>query len=862
MWPFQRRPSDAEIARELRDHLELEAEELRAAGRGDDAPFGARRAFGNLALTTEAVRDVWRFPSLDQVRQDLRVGWRGLRHSPVYAIAATITLALGIGASTAIFSLGDPLINRPFPLLPESHLAWIIRRSARCPACGATPAEYLTLAKDTRALSAVGAASMWRGTLRGSQGSEMLTGYAVSANLFSLIDAPFALGRGFRPGDDAPGAAPVAVLSYKFWQSRFGASPRVIDSVVTLSGVPRRVLGVLARDLAFPTQSDAYVPLALPPDAANDHTAEYLDVFGRLAPGATIAQARAEADLVSAQLARESPLTDSAAVLVARPLAEFHTDDLRLLVLPLAVAVALLLLAACVSVANLALARTATRRREFAVRAALGGRGGRLARHLLAEAAFVALAGGALGVVCAAWGVRAMHDTVPASFAAYAPGWARMSIDGRALVFTMCASLGAMLVFAALPIARATRVDLASVLSEGGRGSAGGMHGTRLRSTLVILEVSVAIVLLTGAALLTRSVRNMRVGDPGIRLDHVLTMHFSLPAGLPDSAKRAAYRTLESRLAETPGITAAGFASSTPLSNNFESVAFTIPGQPLPPNGQPNVAIDQQVSANYARVMGVRMLRGRGLEARDVAGAERVAVINAHMADHYWPHRDPVGETITIGTETWTIVGVASNVHHGGLDEPLRDEIDRTIDQAPLTTGDLEVLTAGDPARMKDVVRAAIAAADPDLAIGDLMTMREMEARHVSAFALMSGVLTVFAAVTFVIAIVGLYGVVAYGVQQRTREIGVRIALGAGTRRILEQIAGGALRLTAVGAAIGCAGAFVFGRLLTAALYRVTTSDPATPLAVAGALLLVALIAALVPAWHASRVNPVTALRD
>ncbi len=862
MWPFRRRPSDAEIARELRDHLELEAEELRARGAARAAPLDARRRFGNLALTTEAVRDVWRVAHVDQLWQDVRQGWRALRHSPVYAVTATITLALGIGASTAIFSLGDPLIDRPFPLLPESRLVWIVRRSPSCASCASTPAEYAALSRASRALSAVGAASMWRGTLRDAAGSELVTGYRVSANLFSLLQAPLAVGRGFRAGDDASGAAPVTVLSYAFWQSRFHASPGVLDSSITLGGTPHRVIGVLGRDLVFPTQSDAYLPLTLPPDAANDHTAQFLDLFGRLAPGATVSQARAEAQGVSAALAREAPRTDSGAVLAARPLSEFHTDDLRLLVLPLAVAVALVLLAACVSVANLALARTSVRRREFAVRAALGGRRGRLARLLATEAAFIAIAGGALGVLGAAWGVHAMRDTVPASFAAFAPGWVRMGIDGRALIFTLCVCIGAVIVFASLPIARATRVDLASVLSDGGRGSAGGVHGTRLRSVLVILEVSVAIVLLSSAALLTRSVRNMRTGDPGVRLDNVLTMHFSLPSDVADSAKRAVYRHLDERLGEAPGIVAAGFATTTPLSNNFQGVAFTIPGQPPPANGQPNGAIEQDVSPDYARVMGVRVLRGRGIGARDVAGSQRAAVINAYMANRYWPGRDPVGETITIGGDPWTIIGVASNVYHGGLDEPLRSEIDRPIDQVPIATGDLEVLTTGDPSRAKDAVRAAIASAEPTLAIGSMLTMREMEARHVSAFVLMSGVLSVFAAVTFVIAIVGLYGVVAYGVAQRTREIGVRIALGAGARRILRHVAGGALRLTAVGIVIGCAGALFFGRLLTATLYRVTASDPTTPLAVAGVLLLVALAAAIVPAWRAARVNPVIALRE
>ncbi len=857
------RPSDAEIARELHDHLELEAEALATRGFGPEAATAARRTFGNATLVAESVHEVWSWTWLEQLREDARQALRGLRRSPAYTISAALTLGLGIGAATAVFSLAFAVLQRPFPLLPQERLLWVVQRSRQCPTCdNASAAAFLTLRSEPRTMSEVAAAMGTRATVRGTEGTELVEAYATSANIFSTIEAPFALGHGFSPDADQPGHDDEVVLSWPYWHGRFAGSRGVLDSLVVVDGRARRVVGVLARGLSFPMAADVYRPLVLTAADANDHASRYLDLFARLAPGTTVQSADREAAAVSRQLAAAAPRTDAEWVLVPRPLAQFHSDDVRPLIRIMAVAVALTLLAACVSVANLALARAAARRRELALRAALGARRAQLVRHLLVEALLVSTSGALLGVGLAAWGVRRMQGAVPASLSRFAPGWAGAHVDAHALGFALLVCIAAMLLFALLPAVRATRVDLSSVLSEDSRGSAGGVHGTRLRATLVVLEVSTALVLLAGATLLARSVRNMLTGDPGIRVDHVLAMHLVLPNGLRDSAARAVLANLDERLHAERGVLGAGLASTTPLSNESRGTSFEVPGRAPAPDGQPLRATDQRVSPDYFRTMNIRVLAGRGLEPRDVDGAPRIVVVNRHLADLIWPGADAPGRVLRIDGETWTVVGVVSNVRHHGFEEPVRPEVYRSVQQALSNEMALHVWTAGDPSAAFGAIRRAVAAADPGIALGDVMTMREIEARHVSPFTLMAAVLLVFAAVTTIIALVGLYGVIAYGVALRTRELGVRVALGAQRRDIVLHVAAGALRLTTVGVMAGIVAAFGFAQLLRSMLYGVTASAPGTPALVGALLLVAALGAAVLPAWRASRVSPLLALRE
>jgi len=856
-------PSDADIARELRDHLELDAEALAHSGRvkPGDAADVARHRFGNLGSVGESVRDVWHWTWLEQLAQDTRHGARALGRSPAYGVAVTVTLALGIGAGASMFSLSDA-IHRPFPELHQERLLWIVERSAPCPTCiEASPAALLALQTRARSMVVVGAA-FWRTTLRTPDGSEIVNGFTVSANAFATLDVPFALGHGFAPDAGRSDAPKATVVSYKFWHDRLGASRGTLDSLITLGGASYTVIGVLAKDVVFPTAADVYAPIVPATNAATDYGSRYLELFARLAPNATIASATTEARTISAQLGRESPKTDSAWTLVVRPIAQYHTDDAVVIERIAGVAVVLVFLAACMSAANLALSRTASRRNELALRAALGVRRWRLARHLLTEALMLSLAAGVLGLLLARWGVRAMHDAMPADFAAYIPGLAQIGLDTRTVAFTLVAAVLAMLVFAAIPAFRATRVSLTTVLSDGGRASTGGAHSTRTRATLVVLEVSIAIVVSTGATLLTRSVRNMMAGDPGVRLDHALVMHLSLPRGMSDTAARDFYRRLDEHLHSAPDIRAAGVTSTTPLSNNFWGTVFEIPGRAPDPGGQPLSAVDQHVTPDYARATGLRIVAGRAIAVADDDRAQRVAVVNQMLAEAMWPGVSAIGRIVTVGSVPWTIVGIAANVHHGGFDEPVRYTIYRSLYQATERAGDLAVWTDRDPAAVADVVRHVVALTDPSAAVGGITTMLDMEARHVSAFRMMAAMLAVLAVVTMTIAVVGLYGLISYGVAQRTREIGVRIALGARPRDILAQVGGGALRLAALGVLLGVCGAAAFARLLGALLYGVTATDPRTFIGVSTGLLGVALAAALVPSWRASHVDPTVALRN
>lgn len=857
-----RAPSDAEVEREIADHLALEAEERATDGSspagGSGVPFGR-------AATMESTREVWRWVSLDQLGQDVRHSLRALKRTPAYSLASIITLGCGIGAATIAFSFGDAVFRRPFPLLPQDQLVWLTEHSPRCPTCTElSPAAFALAGVRAASLGSVVATSRWRTPFRGAgdAGSETVEGFQVSPETFTAISAPFALGHTFDPRDGQPDRPDVAIVSYDFWRTKLGASRTVIDSSITLGGAPRRLVGVLAQGVAFPTAADVYTPLVLPLSSANDYGSRYLDVFARLAPGATMDAVRREIAVVSRRLADDSPKTDADWDMTARALVEFHTDDVAMMRTLTDVATLLVFLAACLSVANLTLARAAARRGELAVRAALGGRRVRLARHLIVEALIVGLAGGLLGALLAAEGIGGLRAAMPVSLSRFVPGWSAFHLDARVLAFAMCVSIGAVAVFATLPILRATRVNLAEAFSENGRTAGGSVYGTRARAVFVVVEVSVSLVLLTGATLLGRSVRNMVGGDPGVRRDNALTMHLTLENGLSDSAMRDVYRRLDVALDAESGIRGAGVASTTPLSNSWWGAPFEIPGRAPGLNEHGLSANDQRVTPRYLPASGVRILDGRGIASTDSAGGQRVVVVSKLLSTAMWPTGAAVGRTMRIGGAVWTVVGVAGDVHHGGFDEPVRYTIYRAIDQASSLRSDLFVWTSGDPDAMRATVRRVVATVDPNAGIGDLQTMRELEARHVSPFRMIARLLGVLAIVTTIIAVVGLYGVIAYGVAQRRREISVRIAVGAQRRDIIAQIAGSAVRLTGIGVLIGGAGALVFARLLEAMLYGVGAGDPRTPLAAGLVLLTAAALAAFIPAWRASSIDPTTALRS
>ncbi len=855
-------PTDAEIARELRDHLALEAESFNASkATASDASSKARRRFGNVTVATEAVREIWRWTWLDHLAQDTRHGVRALARSPAYSVAVVISLAIGIGAAASTYSLSHA-IHDPFPRLPQHKLVWITQTNANCaPDCTeVSPAGFAALGARAPSITPIGAYG-WTTSLRTADGSVLVRGYRLTPNALDLIEAPLAAGTGFPRDAGKAGGPELVVLSYAFWQDQFGGRRGVIDSTITLNDVAYRVTGVLAKDVVFPMAADAYAPFVPRASESSTYGSRTYMAFGRLAPNATLASAAAEARVVGAQLARESPATDSGWVLTARPIADFHTDDVLILERISALAALLVFLAACLSAANLALSRMAARRHELALRAALGVRRWRLARHLLTESLLLSLVASVFGAALARVAVHAIRGAIPSSFAAFLPGWARLDLDAGALVFALVSAVLAVVAFGVLPVVRATRVDLTSVLTDGGRASTGGVNSARTRAALIVLEVSTTLVLLTAASLLARSVRNMIRGDAGVRIDHTLVAQFSLPRGTSDSAMVEFYRRLNENFRTAPGIRAAGVATTTPLSNNFNGTVFQIPGRAPAAKGRELSAIDQHVTPKYDEASGFHVTAGRMIGEQDVPGSKHAVVINQMMADAFWPREGAIGQEVTIDSAPWTIVGVASNVHHGGLDEPMRYTIYRSILQEPLSYGTIAAWTAGEPDRMRDALRRVVMRTNPSVAVGEMMTMADMQARHVSPFAMMAGMLGVLAMLTMTIAVVGLYGLIAYDVAQRTRELGVRMALGARPLDILAHVAGRAVRLTALAVVIGVVGAALFSRLLGVMLYRVTAGDPLTFVSDSAALLIVALAAAIVPSWRAARVDPTIALR-
>ena len=802
--------------------------------------------------------------------QDLRYGFRMLVKSPGFACIAILTLALGIGANTAIFSVVNAVVLRSLPYQHPERLVMLWSTNAKQnnqeqPAGFAEFNDWKTQAKSFSALNA--ASPLWNFVLTGKGEPEPIQGMYVSADLFPMLGVAPARGRAFLPEEDRVGGPPVVMISDGLWQRRFGADPNLIGKTLTLSGVTATVVGIMPTGFYFlEPAADVWAPLMQNQFVNSARGVRMLSVIGRLKDGVKPEQASAELATIGRQLEAQYPDTNAGVGLRMVSMHQQVTGKFRFALLLLLGAVSLVLLIACANVANLMLVRSTARGREIAVRAALGAGRTRLMRQLLTESITLSLIGGAGGALLAAWGIDLLMALNPIPL----PRYHKIGIDLSVLGFTLMASLVTGIIFGLVPALQASKQDLNLALKEGGRSAMSNAKQHRLSNVLVVAEMAMALVLLVGAGLLMRSFVRLLDVNPGFVTENALTMQIALQgAAYAQPQQRIAFNhLLEEKLKSLLEVKEVGIITRLPLLATLNNVTtfISIEGRPLPVGQRPEIDF-RRASTNYFKAMGIPLLAGRLVTDEDVANNNGSVLINEAMAKRLWPGEDPVGKRVSFFTNTgqnsqWlTIVGVVGNVRHLGLDLEPRPELYNHINTSPPTGPVFIIRTTSDPKNLIAAVRTKVREIDRELPISNMNTMEQLVAQSVAQRRFGMVLLGLFAALALLLAGIGIYGVMSYVVTQRTQEMGVRIALGAQPSDIYKLIVRQGMVLTLSGVGIGLTGAFALTRLMKNLLFNVGVTDPPTFASVALLLTSVALLACYLPARRATKVDPMVALR-
>jgi putative ABC transport system permease protein len=868
---LRRRQLDRDLDDELEFHLAMREQKLAESGLStEEARYSARRQFGNAAEAKEVNREMWTFAFLETLWQDIRYGLRQLRRNPGFAAVAIITLALGIGANTAIFSIVNAVLLRSLPYRNPGRLVLITG--------GATPVRYEEIRAAARSYTAIGAfiPGIENASISGKGTPEALRGARVSANFLAVLGVNPLLGHGFVPGDDRPEGRQVALISASLWRRRFASDPLIIGKEADFNLKPYTIAGVLPPGFGFPF-SDADVWLPRPANwseipAASRRISPILHVFGRLKPGVTPQQATSELAVLNRQYAAVHPL-----MLDAKPhlpsavtsLKDQLVSNIRPLIWMLFGAVGFILVIACANLAGLLMARAAFRSRELAIRAALGARRARLIRQFLVESLLIAIAGGTAGTLLAEWSISAfVHSRVLAQL-----GMNDVRLDLAVLGFTAAIAIVAGLLSGLLPSLGASRRDLVEGLQE--RGAKGPLElgrrnvfGFGPRGFLVIAQVALSIVLLIGAALLVESLVREEQVNPGFQAAHLLTMRIALPPTKYSTAPKRArfFHALIASIESVPGISDAAVTLTLPMTGFAGSPVAVVEQPPVKFNRRP-IGIIQTVTPAYFRTLKIPLERGREFSQDDVQGSIPVVVISESLAHRFWPAyprgENPLGEHLLVGanSQALEIVGIVADVRQAGLDVDVRPELYRPYAQLPLQSAMIAVRTKGDPLQFVNVVRRRVEAIDPDQPVSNVRTMRAVVQDSLGQPRLMALLIGAFAGIALLLALVGIYGVVSHSAARRTHEMGIRTALGAKQNDILRLVLGQGLRLALVGVVIGESGAYGLTRVMKSLLFDIRATDPATFAATAIAFLFVTLLACYIPARRAAKVDPMVALR-
>jgi putative ABC transport system permease protein len=855
-----KRDVESRLDEEIEFHLDMHA--AREIGAGVD-PARARRdaivAFGGRESWREAVRDEYRHRPLEGILQDTRYALRALRKSPGFTAVALLTFALGIGANTAVFSVVSGILLRPLPFANSDRLAAI------WPTKAISNAELVYLQQHTKTFESVAAFSPgWGMALTGAGEPRQLDAARVSANLFQTLGVRPALGRAFADDESSPGHWDVALIAHALWIDHFGGDSSVIGRVVQLDGTPTRIIGVMPATFeAFQHGVEAWLPLQVDP-ASRFYTGQTAIGFGRLAVGATHAAALAEISTLVPQMRAQFNYTDEygrGGTVVS--LRESLVGNVRQSLFVLLGAVAFVLLIAGANLGNLMLVAAIGRRRELAVRRALGASRGQVAQQLLVHSVIVAIGGGVIGTAVGVLGLRGLKAILPSSL----PMLSSVSVDWRVLLVSAAITLGIGILFGIAPALLATRVDPESALRVSGSGST-NRAGVVTRQTLVVVEIALAMVLVVGAGLMTQSLWQLSRVDLGFNPHGVLSFRVQPSGGRVRAAAESHvyFDEMMQRIGKLPGVISVGSAQHLPLSGFNWSTDLEIESNPIAATAEHPRVVWRSVGGDYFGTMSIPLLRGRSFTSTDTRDTPRVVVINEAMARHFWPGRDPIGERIRLGkgaqAESATIIGIVRSVRYMSPATPAGDEVYRSNSQQGFGFMHVVVRTNGNPLSLVPSVRAAIREFDPTVPIAEVRSMGALYDASTATPRTIALLLLAFAGVGLALGAVGIYGVISYAVTQRTRELGIRVALGAVEGRIVSMVLSDGIRMAAVGIVLGAGAAGLAARSLRTLVFGVATTDVLTYVGVATVLTLVALAASYIPARRASRVDPLVALRS
>jgi predicted permease len=868
-----------DIDEELRAHVEMETEaNVRRGMSPEEARRAARLSFGNYDGVRDAAYGVKGGGALETLLLDVRYAARMLAKRPGFALVAVVTLALGIGANTAIFSVVNAVLLRSLPLPEPERLVALSETSKKTPVMAVPYATYLDWRARQTVFESMGARMPAGGVLTGEGEPERITGRLVTASFFETLGVRPAVGRFFGEAEDRAGGPPVMVLNHGLWRRRFGADPSVVGRRVLYNGEPWTVVGVMPQGFDFyganNANNDFFIPLGTWADRPfmRDRGSHTVMVTARLRPGVTVAQARAEMQTIAAALEREHPASNTGVSVALNSLLDDYVGDVRPALWTVSAAVLLVLLIACANVTNLLLARAPSRRKEMAVRTALGASRRRVVRQLLVESLLLAAAGGAAGLLLAWWGVDVLVKLNPDAV----PRMEEIAVDARVLGFTLTATLTTAVVFGLAPALQTSKVDLNDALKEGGRGASGGAGSRRLRHALVAVEVAVSLVLLVGAGLLFQSFRHLTRVDAGFEPRGVLTLRLRLPdAKYREAAQSMGFlREVVRRVGGLPGVEGVSVATGFPLGPGHNQ-GYAVEGEPEPQTtAERSPSLSQSVGEGYFRTLGIRLLAGRDFDARDTAESPSVVIVDEALARRHFPEapfESVLGKRLRFGGEgePWReVVGVVRHVRHNGPEQEARPGIYRPWTQmsprslADFTRAmDLIVKRESDPEGLVPLVRREVQAVDPGQPLANVRTLQSLLDEAVAPRRFSAALVGAFALIALLLGAVGLYGVMSYAVSQRTHEIGIRMALGAQRGRIMRTVLAQGMALVVVGVGLGLAGSLAAARLIAGQLFGVTPTDPLTIGGVAALLVAVALAACYLPARRATKVDPIIALR-
>jgi putative ABC transport system permease protein len=862
---FGRKASERELAEELESHLQMHIEDnVRAGMTPEEARRQALIKLGGMAQTKEEYRRQRGLPMLEDLWLDLRFGARSLLKQPAFTLVAVLTLALGIGANTAIFSVINAVLLKALPYHNSQRLVLVSGADQSAGPQTISPAEAQDFAAQLTTLEDFAAMQSQSINLTGGAQPERVRGAFVTANFFEVFNLSPVIGRTCARGEDQPGTERVVVVNEGFWRRRLNSAPELAGLKVMLNGEPYGVIGVVPDSFRHPLDEEVEIWTTVQqfPSYAARRDARFLFGIGHLKQGVTRAQAQVEADTVAARMAQAYPDENAGFGARVELLEEMMVKDIRPILLALFAAVGCILLIACSNLANLTLARSTARQKEFALRSALGAGRGRLVRQLLTESTLLALLGGIIGLLLARWGMDLLLAVNPGVLPR-----GEVRLDALVLVFTLGASVLTGFLFGLAPAWQMSRLDLLTALKEGGRSVGDGAGALRARSLFVVVQLALALVLLVGGALFIKSFYRLLQVDPGFKTENLLTLEYRLPRNkyVEPPAQWEFHRRVVEQLRTVPGVQSAALIRGLPLTGNGGSVPVTLPDRETPPKGQEPQVLFNTATPDYFATMGIPLVKGRLFNDGDRFDTPAVFVINQTAARRFWPGQDPIGKQIKIvgGDDTpGTIVGVVGDAKQYWLSEEQRPQVYNCYSQSPGLFATVVVRTKVEPMSLSQAVREAVWKVDKDQPVWKVRTVESLLAYNVADKRFLMLLMVIFAALALTITTIGLYGVVNYTVQRRTHEIGIRMALGARASDVLKLVVSQGMRLAIIGVCIGLIASFALTRFIQNLLFGVSATDALTFTSVAALLGGVALLACYIPARRATKVDPLIALRD